>query len=213
MFSFFIAIFLTTAADAFSFDCSLSIALMTTTDFRLFLLQSFCRFDDYNWDWSLQFTSMSCIKGRLKVMLMKSPRVFHIGEWWVIQAGLNKMANPRFTIKMTSYQYRKSYCGDKTVVRSSYLHNGISYTGKISSLYWIGALHSISLEIFHLKFKFYIFYFILTHIMMTKWWMQNFVLMIFNVLFIFFMFVIFNGIRKCTIFSLYDLDNMTYKYE
>ena len=41
---------------------------------------------------------------------------------------------------MSSYRYRKSHCGDKTVVRSSYLHNGISYTGKMSSLYWIGAL-------------------------------------------------------------------------
>ena len=29
---------------------------------------------------------------------------------------------------------------DKTVIRSSYLHNGISYTGKTISLYWIGAL-------------------------------------------------------------------------
>ena len=47
---------------------------------------------------------------------------------------------PWFNIKMSSYQYRKSHCGDKTVVRSSYLHNGISYTGKMSSLYWIGAL-------------------------------------------------------------------------
>ena len=45
-----------------------------------------------------------------------------------------------FNIKMSSYQYRKSHCGDKTVVRSSYLHNGISYTDKMSSLYWIGAL-------------------------------------------------------------------------
>ena len=45
---------------------------------------------------------------------------------------------PWFNIKMSSYQYRKSHCWDKTVVRSSYLHNGISYTGKISSLYWIG---------------------------------------------------------------------------
>ena len=44
---------------------------------------------------------------------------------------------------MPSYQYRKSHCGDKTVVRSSYLHNGISYTGKMSSLYWIGAQVSI----------------------------------------------------------------------
>ena len=44
---------------------------------------------------------------------------------------------PWFNIKMSSYQYRKSHCGDKTVVRSSYLHNGISYTGKMASLYWI----------------------------------------------------------------------------
>ena len=46
---------------------------------------------------------------------------------------------PWFNIKMTSYQYRKSHCGDETVVRSSYLHNGISYTGKTTSLYWIKA--------------------------------------------------------------------------
>ena len=43
---------------------------------------------------------------------------------------------PRFNIKMLSYLCRKSHCGDKTVVRSSYLHNGISYTGKMTSLYW-----------------------------------------------------------------------------
>ena len=48
----------------------------------------------------------------------------------------------RFNIKMSSYWYRKSHCGDKTVIRSSYLHNGISYTGKMSSLYWIGAASS-----------------------------------------------------------------------
>ena len=46
---------------------------------------------------------------------------------------------PQFNIKMSSYRYRKSLCGDKTVIRSSYLHNGISYTGKMSSLYWIRA--------------------------------------------------------------------------
>ena len=43
---------------------------------------------------------------------------------------------PWFNIKMSSYQYRKSHCGDKTVARLSYFHNGISYTGKITSLYW-----------------------------------------------------------------------------
>ena len=40
---------------------------------------------------------------------------------------------PPFSIKMLSYQYRKSHCGDKMLVRSSYLHNGISYTGKTAS--------------------------------------------------------------------------------
>ena len=45
-----------------------------------------------------------------------------------------------FTKKVPSYQYRKYYCGDKTVERSSYLHNGTSYTGKMTSLYWISAL-------------------------------------------------------------------------
>ena len=41
---------------------------------------------------------------------------------------------------MSSYQYRKSHCGDKTILWPSYLHNGISYTGKMTSLYWIRAL-------------------------------------------------------------------------
>ena len=40
---------------------------------------------------------------------------------------------------MASYQYRKSHCGDKTILQPSYLHNGISYTGKMPSLYWIRA--------------------------------------------------------------------------
>ena len=40
---------------------------------------------------------------------------------------------------MSSYQYRKSHCGDKTVLRSSYLHNGISYTGRTTSLHWVRA--------------------------------------------------------------------------
>ena len=53
---------------------------------------------------------------------------------------VRKFTGPWFNIKMSSYQYGKSHCGDKTVVRSSYLHNGISYTGKMSSLYWIEAL-------------------------------------------------------------------------
>ena len=38
-----------------------------------------------------------------------------------------------FNIKMPPYQCRKSHCGDKIVLRSSYLHNGISFTSKMTS--------------------------------------------------------------------------------
>ena len=37
----------------------------------------------------------------------------------------------RISIKMASYQYRKSHCVDKIILRPSYLHNGIPYTGKM----------------------------------------------------------------------------------
>ena len=49
---------------------------------------------------------------------------------------MKKTSGPWFHINMPSHQYRKSHCGDKTVIWSSYLHNGISYTGKMASLYW-----------------------------------------------------------------------------
>ena len=48
-----------------------------------------------------------------------------------------------FNIEMLSYQYRKSHCGDKTILRPSYIHNGTSYTGKTTSLYWISPRVSI----------------------------------------------------------------------
>ena len=51
-------------------------------------------------------------------------------------------AGGRFNKKISSYQYRKSHFGDKTIFRPSYLHNGISYTGKMTSFYWIRALVS-----------------------------------------------------------------------
>ena len=63
--------------------------------------------------------------------------LFHCGQ--VSQFWVTHGPEPWFNIKMTSYQYRKSHCGDKTILRPSYLHNGISYTGKRTSLYWIRA--------------------------------------------------------------------------
>ena len=70
-----------------------------------------------------------------------------------IKIGLHtglKVQGPDFSVKMLSYQYWKSHCGDKTVVRSSHLHNGISYTGKMTSLYWIRVqLSTAILSLFH----------------------------------------------------------------
>ena len=46
---------------------------------------------------------------------------------------------------------------DKTILQLSYLHNGISYTGKTTSLYWIGALviirHDIDLVCLPIQFS------------------------------------------------------------
>ncbi|KAF5278706.1 hypothetical protein FQA39_LY18366 [Lamprigera yunnana] len=40
----------------------------------------FCKYDDYNWDWSLQHVSQNCLKQKLYAMVVRGPRVFHIGE-------------------------------------------------------------------------------------------------------------------------------------
>ena len=79
--------------------------------------------------WNIEgFMEMSSNRGQWNMFL-------HIEGSEIV----NQIIWTPFNIKMSSYQYRKSHCGDKTVVRSSYLYNGISYTGKMSSLYWIGA--------------------------------------------------------------------------
>ena len=49
--------------------------------------KQFCNFDDYNWDWTLLHISTSCLKEKLKVMYMKAPRAFHIGECGVHTKG------------------------------------------------------------------------------------------------------------------------------
>ena len=43
---------------------------------------------------------------------------------------------PWLNMKM-SYQYKKSHCGDKTVLISTYLHIGIFHSDKLVYWYWI----------------------------------------------------------------------------
>ena len=49
-----------------------------------------------------------------------------------ISTWTNKKTDLRALIQhvMTSYQYTTPHCGDMMVIRSSFLHNGMSYTGK-----------------------------------------------------------------------------------
>ena len=44
-----------------------------------------------------------------------------------------------FSMKMPSYPYMKTHCGDPRILQPCYLHNEISYTGKTASLSWIRA--------------------------------------------------------------------------
>ncbi len=51
----------------------------------------FCTFDDYNWDWSLNHVSQTCLPRKLKVIVPQAPRVFHIGKCGIhhIKKGCN----------------------------------------------------------------------------------------------------------------------------
>ena len=74
-------------------------------------------------------------------MFLKFQSFLHTDMTQVVEILLHVRQGPtRSQGSDSSYRYRKSHCGDKTVVRSSYLHNGISYTGEMTSLYWIRAL-------------------------------------------------------------------------
>ncbi|XP_023684114.1 alpha-1,6-mannosyl-glycoprotein 2-beta-N-acetylglucosaminyltransferase [Paramormyrops kingsleyae] len=40
----------------------------------------FCTYDDYNWDWSLQYLTVNCLPTFWKVMMSEAPRIFHAGD-------------------------------------------------------------------------------------------------------------------------------------
>lgn len=41
---------------------------------------TFCTYDDYNWDWSLQHLTVACLPTFWKVMVSEAPRIFHAGD-------------------------------------------------------------------------------------------------------------------------------------
>ena len=106
------------------------------------------------WVLLMSFWNVKCvIKGPLWPSMASFIRMFVmclVIKWDIIRIG------PRLNIKMSSYQYNESHCGDKMVVRLSYINNGLSYTGKMSSFYWIKALVSKRkdfIDLYHLNVK------------------------------------------------------------
>ena len=68
--------------------------------------------------------------------LVKGTSPDSVSEVW--RQARAMLTEPWFNFKMSSYQYRKSHCGVKSILPSSYLYNRISYTYRTTSLYWIG---------------------------------------------------------------------------
>nr|XP_033809373.1 alpha-1,6-mannosyl-glycoprotein 2-beta-N-acetylglucosaminyltransferase [Geotrypetes seraphini] len=41
---------------------------------------TFCTYDDYNWDWTLQYLTLTCLPKVWKVMIPEVPRIYHTGD-------------------------------------------------------------------------------------------------------------------------------------
>ncbi|CAG2057897.1 unnamed protein product [Timema podura] len=88
----------------------------------------FCTYDDYNWDWSLQHISQGCLAHKLHAMVMKGPRVFHIGECGVH----HKKANCESTAVISKVQQVLKYANKH--LYPSYLTLTVTNTNKKQKL-------------------------------------------------------------------------------
>merc|ERR1719245_1154671 len=70
-------------------------------------LNAFCTYDDYNWDWTLQYMSQKCFKLPLVSIYPSSSRVIHIGQCGTHYKGKN--CNPRNSVDslMRSYKLKQ----------------------------------------------------------------------------------------------------------
>ncbi|XP_072284195.1 alpha-1,6-mannosyl-glycoprotein 2-beta-N-acetylglucosaminyltransferase [Pyxicephalus adspersus] len=60
-----------------------NMGMAMTRDTYLKLIQctdTFCSYDDYNWDWTLQHLTVNCLPKFWKVMVPEVPRIYHIGS-------------------------------------------------------------------------------------------------------------------------------------
>lgn len=61
---------------------NMGLAFNTTTWSTIYACaERFCRYDDYNWDWTLNYIFQECVQPRTKTLIMAGNRVLHIGKW------------------------------------------------------------------------------------------------------------------------------------
>ena len=73
----------------------------------------FCKFDDYNWDWSLEAVGLSCLKNHFVVLSLAIPRIFHLGKCGVHQKGQNCDPKSLAEVAKSSFKKREHLIRDK----------------------------------------------------------------------------------------------------
>lgn len=66
----------------------------------------FCTYDDYNWDWTLQYISGTCISSPLKVLTAQGSRVLHTGDCGLHHKGKCDLKTVTQKVMMDLHQAR-----------------------------------------------------------------------------------------------------------
>lgn len=93
--------------------------------------REFCTYDDYNWDWTLQRLSGTCIPSPLKVLVAQGSRVLHTGDCglhhkddckpeWALQ----KVTDSLQRIKDSLYPQTLAFAGVEAVEHKEHMMNG-----------------------------------------------------------------------------------------
>ena len=98
---------------------------------------------------SIRISLFKLVAGKIQEHLQRNSRQWQQGR----RMGVHSNIYGSWCSMNISYQYRKSHRGDKTFVRTSYLHNGIYYSDKTAPLYSINLLLFISNRIRFIKIR------------------------------------------------------------
>ncbi|XP_029352192.1 alpha-1,6-mannosyl-glycoprotein 2-beta-N-acetylglucosaminyltransferase [Echeneis naucrates] len=91
----------------------------------------YCTYDDYNWDWTLQHLSGTCIPKPLKVLVAQGSRVLHTGDCGLHQKGdcrpewaLQKVEEGLQMVKASLFHQSLALSGAEAVEHKAHIKNG-----------------------------------------------------------------------------------------